>query len=72
MRTLFLLIDELSARLDLRTRRILLVASMAGLTLFARTTVAALQATDIPEAVAGFALLLLFAAGSAAACTRRG
>ena len=71
MRALFLRLDELSGRLDQRTRRILLLVSMAGLTLFASSTVAAIDSGDGPDTVAGFILLLLFAAGAAIACTKR-
>ena len=37
----------------------------------APATVAALGANDVPDTVAGFGLLLMFAAGSAMACTHR-
>lgn len=69
MRPLLLLMDELSGRLDPRFRRVLLAASTAGLTLFARSTVVAMQANDVLDSLAGLVLLLLFAAGAALACT---
>jgi hypothetical protein len=70
MRLLFLMMNELAGRLDRRVRRLLLVASMVGLTLFARSTAAAYQGGDVVDTAAGFALVLLFAAGAALACTR--
>ncbi|WP_162530745.1 hypothetical protein [Rhodovastum atsumiense] len=44
---------------------------MAGLTLFAGTTAAAISAGDPADIVAGVILLLLCAAGSAIACSAR-
>jgi hypothetical protein len=41
MRVLFLAMNELAGRLGVRARRFLLLASMVGLTLFARSTAAA-------------------------------
>ena len=70
MRLLFLIFNELARRLGGRTKRLLLLASVVGLTLFARSTAAAYQSGDVIDTAAGFALVLLFAAGAALACTR--
>jgi hypothetical protein len=72
MRLFFSLLTELSARLDPRTRRVLLVASTTGLVLFARTTVAALRDGALPDVVAGAILLVACAVAAAVACTNRG
>ena len=67
MRLLFLMMNELSCRLDVRTRRLLLMGCMAGLSFFARSTALAWHDGDPIDAVAGFVLLLLFATGAAVA-----
>jgi hypothetical protein len=70
MRPFVSLLAELSARLDPRTRRIVLIVASAGLVLFARTTVAALQDGSLPDLVAGAILLGLFATAAAVASCR--
>jgi ABC-type glucose/galactose transport system permease subunit len=69
MRPFLSLLAELSDRLDLRSRRILLVVSTAGIVLFARTTVAAFQDGALPGVVAGAVLLGAFAIAAAVAST---
>jgi hypothetical protein len=71
MRLLFLVLSELSCRLNLRTRRLFLIASVAGLSFFTRSTALACQQGDLIDAVAGFLLVLLFATGAAMACSGR-
>lgn len=70
MRLFLGLLTELSNRLDPRLRRTLLVSACAGLVLFARTTVAALQDGSVPDVVAGAILMALFAVVAAMASTR--
>jgi len=69
MRSLLLLMNALSDNLTVRSRRVLLLACVAGLALFARSTAAAYQGGDWADITAGFGLLLLFAAGAALACS---
>ena len=59
MRMIIFLLHELSARLDRRTRRLLLFVSALMLVLFARTTVAALQTGDYADAAAGGVMLVV-------------
>jgi hypothetical protein len=71
MHVLFSLLAELSQRLDMRFRRVLLVMSTAGLVLFARTTGAALQDGTLADVVAGVIMLMVCAAAAAVACSNR-
>lgn len=70
MRSLYQDLEKLSGRIDLRARLILLVACLAGLTVLAYSSVAAMQDGNLSDAIAGFLVLPFFAVGAAVACTR--
>ncbi|HET9019591.1 MAG TPA: hypothetical protein VFN46_08395 [Acetobacteraceae bacterium] len=69
MRLILLLLQSFSARLDRRSRRLLLFAATLTLTLFARTTVAALHSGAYADAAAGLVMLGLAAVAAAVACS---
>jgi hypothetical protein len=73
MRDIFVLLQAWSARLDGRSRRMLIFVSSAGLMLFAGTTVTSAQKGDYAEAAAGVVMLAAMAAvGATAWSARRG
>jgi hypothetical protein len=67
MRIFYQLLREYAARLDRRTRRILVFSCAAAMTLYARTTVAAVQDGQYADMAAGIVLLAVVAAVSAMA-----
>ena len=67
MRNLFGLLQEHAARLDRRTRRILVFSCALAMTLYARSTAAAAHSGAYAEMTAGLVLLGVVAAISAMA-----
>jgi hypothetical protein len=67
MRIVYGLLREYAAKLDRRTRRILVFICAVAMTLYARTTVAAVQDGHYMDIVAGIVLLAVIAAVSAMA-----
>jgi hypothetical protein len=67
MRIVFGLLQEYATRLDRRTRRALVFICAAAMTLYARTTVVAVQDGQYADMAAGIVLLAVVAAVSAMA-----
>ena len=67
MHPILFLLQSLAARLDRRGRRLLLFAATLTLTLFARTTVAALHDGAYADAAAGLVMLAIGTVAAAVA-----